>query len=147
MASILVIDDHEAVLETVKVILARQGHAIRTAPNGKAGMALMARRPFDLIITDIFMPEQDGIETIAQLRAISERLPILAISGCDIVGGANFPQAAKQIGASDTLAKPFRATELIGKVETLLGRAESRRHGGAMASGASSHAALGCSAA
>jgi len=126
MASILVIDDHAAVLETVKVVLAKQGHEIRTAPNGKAGMAYVARKNFDLIITDIIMPEQDGIETIAQLRAISDRLPILAISGCGMVGDTNFLTAASQIGASDTLAKPFRATELIEKVGRLLEKASVR---------------------
>ena len=78
MASILVIDDHAAVLETVKVILAKQGHEIRTAPNGKAGMTYMSKKKFDLIITDIIMPEQDGIETIAQLRENLWFLPWVA---------------------------------------------------------------------
>jgi len=129
MASILVIDDHAAVLETVKVILAKQGHEIRTAPNGKVGMAYMSKKKFDLIITDIIMPEQDGIETIAQLRALSSRLPILAISGLGMVGDTDFLKAAAQIGASDTLAKPFRANELVTKVSALLQAAELRGSG------------------
>lgn len=127
MASILVIDDHAAVLETVKVILAKQGHEIRTAPNGRLGMAQMARRHFDLIITDIIMPEQDGMETIERLRQVSARLPILAISGLGMVGDTDFLKAAKAIGASDTLAKPFRAMELVAKVSALLDQADRLR--------------------
>lgn len=131
MASILVIDDHAAVLETVKVILAKQGHAIRTAPNGRAGMLLMAKYKFDLIITDIIMPEQDGIETIAQLRTISAKLPILAISGCGLVNGTDFLKAAAEIGATATLAKPFRASDLLTKVGGLLANMPSRHAGAA----------------
>ena len=143
MASILVIDDHAAVLETVKVILAKQGHEIRTAPNGKAGMAYMSKKKFDLIITDIIMPEQDGIETIAQLRAVSSRLPILAISGLGMVGDTDFLKAASQIGATDTLAKPFRANELVTKVSSLLQAAEARTTAASMPTGA---ALGGCTA-
>jgi CheY-like chemotaxis protein len=128
MASILVIDDHAAVLETVKVILAKQGHEIRTAPNGRLGMAQMAKRKFDLIITDIIMPEQDGIETIERLRQISTKLPILAISGCGMVGDTDFLKAAKEIGASDTLAKPFRAMDLVEKVAALLAGGQTDRN-------------------
>lgn len=127
MASILVIDDHAAVLETVKVILAKQGHEIRTAPNGRLGMAQMAKRHFDLIITDIIMPEQDGMETIERLRQVSARLPILAISGLGMVGDTDFLKAAKAIGASDTLAKPFRAMELVAKVSALLDQGDRLR--------------------
>ncbi|MBL8707435.1 MAG: response regulator [Rhodospirillales bacterium] len=143
MASILVIDDHAAVLETVKVILAKQGHEIRTAPNGKAGMTYMSKKKFDLIITDIIMPEQDGIETIAQLRAVSTRLPILAISGLGMVGDTDFLKAAAQIGATDTLAKPFRAVELVSKVSSLLQGAEARSTAAPVHAGASLG---GCSA-
>lgn len=127
MASILVIDDHAAVLETAKVVLAKQGHEVRTAPNGKLGMSLSARRRFDLIITDIIMPEQDGIETIEQLRRVSPDLPILAISGCGMVGDTDFLKAALAMGANDTLAKPFRASELVEKVSALLADADGRR--------------------
>lgn len=135
MATILVVDDHAAVLETVKVILAKQGHTIRTAPNGRAGMSLMSRHKFDLIITDIIMPEQDGIETIAQLRTVSARLPILAISGCGLVNGTDFLKAAAQIGASETLAKPFRASDLLTKVGGLLAGAPTRAVAGGAAAG------------
>ena len=72
------------------------------------------------------MPEQDGIETIAQLRAMSSRLPILAISGLGMVGDTDFLKAAAAIGATDTLAKPFRAVELVSKVSSLLQAAEAR---------------------
>ncbi|MCC7046745.1 MAG: response regulator [Alphaproteobacteria bacterium] len=127
MASILVIDDHAAVLETAKVVLAKQGHEVRTAPNGKLGMSLSSRRRFDLIITDIIMPEQDGIETIEQLRRVSPDLPILAISGCGMVGDTDFLKAALAMGANDTLAKPFRASELVDKVSALLATVSAAR--------------------
>jgi DNA-binding response OmpR family regulator len=83
-------------------------------------MAQMAKKKFDLIITDIIMPEQDGIETIERLRQISMSMPILAISGCGMVGGTDFLKAATAMGATDTLAKPFRAMELVAKVSALL---------------------------
>jgi DNA-binding response OmpR family regulator len=145
MASILVIDDHAAVLETVKVVLAKQGHEIRTAPNGKLGMALTAKRKFDLIITDIIMPEQDGIETIEQLRRVSPHLPILAISGCGTVGDTDFLKAALAIGATDTLAKPFRAMQLVEKVSALLEAAEAMHQASAGVAGAPA-ACLSCPA-
>jgi len=121
MACILVIDDNEALLETVKVILARHGHAVRTAPDGRCGMIAMGRHSVDLVITDIVMPQQGGIETILQLRASAPGLPILAISGGGGgMGHRGLLEAAARLGATDTLAKPFGAAALLAKVNALL---------------------------
>ena len=121
MANILVIDDDEAVRDMVKSILAVGGHTVLFAADGRSGMQRMTEGKIDLIITDIIMPDQEGIETIQQLRRLGAKLPILAISGGGQRGHADFLSVARELGATDTLAKPFRAKDLIAKITTLLG--------------------------
>jgi len=117
MASILVIDDHAAVLETVKVVLAKQGHEIRTAPNGKAGMAYVARKNFDLIITDIIMPEVNGRQLA---EAALQRLPHIKL----LFTTGYAPNATVHNGVLDPntpqLHKPFTLDQLAAKVREAL---------------------------
>jgi DNA-binding response OmpR family regulator len=114
---ILVIDDDVLLLRTISRILVADGHEVVTASEGERAMALYrAIRP-DLVITDIVMPGQEGIETILTLRRDDNPVKIIAISGMD----AEMLETARLIGADDILEKPFRAHDLVSRVRALGG--------------------------
>jgi two-component system response regulator CpxR len=119
MATILVIDDDAAMRRLILRVLRARGHDLLEAENGDAGIALMKDRTPDLIITDILMPQKEGIETIREVLGRSPGVKIIAISG----GGSQnlmFLDAAKTFGAHAALAKPFRSEELIETVDRVL---------------------------
>lgn len=110
---ILVIEDHAGMARTIEAILVAAGHEVVLAPNGRVGVSLVGDGGFSLIITDIMMPEQDGLETIRHLAAQRPDLRIIAISGSDANGGLDYLPAARQFGAVATLRKPFQPLDLI----------------------------------
>ena len=121
MARILVIDDDPTIRSLVSGILERSGHSIVEAIDGRAGLAIFARESFDLVVTDIVMPEQEGIETIGAIRRLNRAVPILAISGSATIGGSgDYLRAAAALGASGTLQKPFALDAIVEAVEQLL---------------------------
>lgn len=120
MAAILIIDDEELVRYSVRKVLDRLGHEITEAENGAEGLALINQQPFDLIITDIIMPEKEGIETITELRRTHPNLKIIVISGGGRTGKKDYLRMASRLGARHTLAKPFRAEALIEAVDDCL---------------------------
>lgn len=122
MAHILVIDDDEYMRETVRRILESRGHSVEDADEGTAGIARIAQQAPDLVITDIFMPGQDGIETLLELRKAFPRLKVIAMSGGDGSGVLNLLDDAQLLGASRTIAKPFTPQELMAAVEEVLAR-------------------------
>ena len=121
MARILVIDDDGQVRGAIRRILERAGHTVLDAADGEAGIRVYRERPADLIITDIFMPERDGIETIQQLRREFPGVKIIAISGGDRTRSMDLGKDAELLGASRSLRKPFELTELLKAVSELLG--------------------------
>jgi CheY-like chemotaxis protein len=120
VARILVIDDDASVRRAVCRILERAGHTVVDVPDGEAGIRLHRERAADLIITDLFMPVQDGIEVIRQLRREFPGVKILAISGGDRTRTVDLRKGAEFLGASRTLGKPFERTELLKAVSELL---------------------------
>ena len=104
MASILVIDDDGTVRQAIRLMLEQQGHRIQTASEGGTGMMCLAASKVDLVITDMLMPGQEGIETIRDLRRRSRDLPILAMSGGGCTGFHEVLAAARLFGANATLA-------------------------------------------
>lgn len=120
MARILVIDDDDLARFTVERILVAAGYAVVLAENGAAGMRRQRETPFDLVITDILMPERDGIETIRALKADFPQLGVIAISGGGRMGNLDFLQMAEGFGVADTIPKPFSADELLAKVARVL---------------------------
>ena len=120
MARILVIDDEDLVRFTVEQILMSAGHVVDTAENGAAGMHRQRQFPFDLVITDIMMPEQDGIETIRALKAEFPNLPIIAISGGGRMGNLNYLEMVKNFGVSSAIPKPFTPDDILTRVNTAL---------------------------
>ena len=120
MARILVIEDDVAVRTVIRKMLVKNGHDVIEAPDGKVGISLFWESPADLIITDILMPEKEGIVTIMELRRDFPDVNILAISGGGKITSGDYLSLAKNIGATRTLSKPFTGKELIGVVEELL---------------------------
>ena len=116
---ILVIDDDLLIRCTLARILESCGHEVATAADGLRGMAAFRSAPPDLVITDILMPEQEGIETIRQMRRERPHTKIVAISGGGQPHGFDILTMARRLGADDVIAKPFGAEELLGSVGRL----------------------------
>jgi two-component system, chemotaxis family, chemotaxis protein CheY len=119
MAKILIIDDDKMVRDTLRMLLTAAGHHIIVANDGKQGLKAFAEIQPDLVITDILMPEKEGVETIGDIRKIS-KVPIIAMSGGGRVGNMSFLTVAQQFGANRTFAKPFQIDELLNAVKELL---------------------------
>jgi len=118
--AILVIDDDLAISKIIKKMLDGAGYAVTCIVDGKQAMrAIRACRP-DLVITDLIMPNQEGIETIMQLRQYDPTVPIIAMSGGGRLGNFDFLEMAQSLGATATLAKPFGSAALLDKVRACL---------------------------
>jgi len=119
MSRILVIDDEAGIREVIQVVLMREGHTVLAAKDGEVGLAAFVAGKPDLVITDIIMPEKEGLETILAIRKLDPLVPIIAISGGGRTGNADYLPLAAKFGATATLTKPFGATalrELVGKM-------------------------------
>ncbi|MEQ8857713.1 MAG: response regulator [Pseudomonadales bacterium] len=122
MSAILVIDDDASVREVIGEMLRLEGHEVTMAENGRDGIGLLHAERFDLVITDLIMPEKEGIETISEIRRTNDTIPIVAISGGGRLGPGDYLETARHIGADATLAKPFARQELLSTIESLLTR-------------------------
>lgn len=120
MTSILLIDDDAAGREVTAEVLRQAGHTVTTAPDGKAGLALYQANPHDLIITDINMPEMDGLELLMFLRRTEPRPRVIAISGGYQFSETLYLPVAQRLGVQRTLAKPIRAEVLLRNVIEVL---------------------------
>jgi DNA-binding response OmpR family regulator len=116
---VLVVDDNEDMRVTVQALLQADGFDVVVAADGEAALALHRKSPADVVITDLFMPDKDGIETIIELRKLSPLVKIVAISGWTSAQGSDYLQVAREIGASVTLQKPFDPQELSRVVREL----------------------------
>lgn len=113
MVKVLVVDDEELVRLTLRQMLESEGHDVLEARNGREAVAIQNRTPADIVLTDIIMPEQEGIETIIQLRRQDPNLRIVAISGGGRMKNLDFLRVAANVGADATLTKPFTTDELV----------------------------------
>lgn len=120
MPRVLVIDDEQLARFTVREILETAGHEVVEAKNGRQGVAFQKANAFDIVVTDIIMPEQEGVETIIELKRDFPDLPIIAISGGGRTRNLDFLEIAKQYGADHVLAKPFSEEDLLGAIDTCL---------------------------
>jgi len=120
MARIIVIDDNEAARSTMRRVLERVGHEVLEASDGAAGLKLLAETGVTLVITDIFMPGQDGIVTLGRIRKEFPGVRVIAVSGGDATGRIDLRRDAELLGAARTLRKPFAPTELRRAVEETL---------------------------
>ncbi len=120
MARILVIDDDDMIRDVVRQMLENEGFEVADACEGSEGMALQRKRPADLVITDLIMPDQEGLETIKELREEFPQVKIMAISGGGWIGAGPYLGTAGKIGAHAALAKPFEREALLAVVRELL---------------------------
>jgi CheY-like chemotaxis protein len=121
MKTILIIDDDEAVLGLFSQFLEAKDYAVLQAADGREGLRLFDTDPPDLVITDIMMPEMDGLEILQNLRKTSPDLPVIAISGGMRNATINFLPHAKTFGACRVFEKPVALSDLLQAVEELLG--------------------------
>lgn len=121
MASILAVDDNARLLSVVVDVLTSAGHMVKVAANGREATNLIQRNKFDLILTDLYMPEKDGLEILLELRKKSPNLKVIVMSG-----GAtdyhlpNSLHIATALGAVKTISKPFSMDVLIDAVNSEL---------------------------
>jgi CheY-like chemotaxis protein len=120
MARILVIDDDPIIRDVVRRTLEARGHDVTLETDGAAGVAALAQAPFDLVITDIFMPGQDGIVTVLQIRKTFPTQKIIAMSGGDSTGRIDLRRDAELLGATGSLRKPFAPAQLMALVDEIL---------------------------
>ena len=121
MRRILIIDDDHHILLMIKKMLERAGFEVDLASNGNEGLELFKRMPIDLVITDIIMPEKEGLETIREMKRLRSDLKIIAMSGGGKVSSDNYLNTAKIFGASKILTKPFSQKQMVSAVQDLIG--------------------------
>jgi CheY-like chemotaxis protein len=120
MPDLILIEDDELLRRMLARLLERHGFSVREAGNGLEGLKLMRERPAPLVVTDLIMPEMEGIETIRHLRRLYPETRIVAISQGGAIGPKCYLAIATQLGADHTLAKPFRPEQLLRLVAELL---------------------------
>jgi DNA-binding response OmpR family regulator len=120
MARILIIDDEAMIRDLLVNILEREGYETVTASGGKDGIKIHQENPADLIITDLLMPEKDGLETIMELRRDFKDVKIIAMSGGGKIDPETYLQIAKTMGAIEIITKPFDLRELLKTIQELL---------------------------
>jgi len=117
MSSVLVVDDEEQVRQLIRETLEQAGHHVWEARDGKEALLLFRQSHADLVIMDILMPDQDGLESIVSLRREYPKVKVIAITGgTDMIGILTFLDVAKMLGATRTLQKPFEMRALLDAV-------------------------------
>ena len=120
MASILLIDDDHDFRMITAQVLRQAGHTVSEAPDGKTGLKLYHAGAYDLIITDMAMPDMDGVELMVGLQHTAPRPRVIAISGGSRFSNPVYLPMAKKLGAQRALQKPFRPEELLQAVAEVL---------------------------
>jgi two-component system, cell cycle response regulator CpdR len=120
MAKILVLDDEPSILLMIKKMLEKAGYEVSVALNGIEGMRLFEKDRYDMVITDIIMPEKEGLETIFELRRQYPKLKIIAISGGGRISPDGYLPGAKLLGADMVFQKPLVQKDFLAAVAKLL---------------------------
>ena len=120
MGRILIIDDEPDLRSLLRDFLEPIGHHIEEAPTGDEGISVMRKSPIDLVITDIFMPDKDGIETILHLREAYPDVKIIAISGGGRVGTRDALDSALEFGAQRVFTKPLDGKKIVKAINDLI---------------------------
>lgn len=121
MPTILLVDDDEEFRTILGESLRRAGYEVREARDGRQGLKLYRDRTADLIITDLIMPEKEGLEMIQEVRRLRPDVKIIAISGGSRDGSSDYLKIAKAFGARQVLAKPFTRDEMLNSINEVLG--------------------------
>jgi CheY-like chemotaxis protein len=117
---ILVVDDDAIVRETLVEILSSEGYDLVTAQDGRHGLKLFRSENPDLVVTDIIMPEMEGIQMITEIRAMDPKAKVIAVSGGARIGNTDFLKIARLLGANDVVYKPFDPDDFLARVSKCL---------------------------
>lgn len=117
MKRVLIIDDDEVFRAYIQELLEISGYDVVSAANGREGIEAVEEAPPDLVITDLVMPEVEGLEVIRSLRRTNKDLPVIAVSGGNCGFGASYLKIAEKFGATAIFDKPFDVEEFMAVVE------------------------------
>lgn len=120
MPGVLIVDDEKGMRKIINISLTRRKFEVFEAENGRDAISHFKPSITDLVITDLIMPEEDGLEVIMKLRKLKPTIKIIAISGGGIVGPRSYLDMAKVLGADAVYSKPFSINNLVLKIEELL---------------------------
>lgn len=121
MALILIVDDDPTVLRMLSLVMQRDGYTVMQAEDGEVAMKLFRAQPADVIITDLLMPNKEGLELISEAREISPNVGIIAYSGGGKMQPQEYLEFARGLGADKVFTKPVPITELSLAVAELIG--------------------------
>jgi len=120
MSRILIIDDELSIRRVLRSMLEQAGHTVFDAIDGREGVALWRREPSDVVVTDIFMPEKDGVEVIMEMKRAATKPKIIAMSGGGQKGLLDWKPAALLLGADRVLVKPFDQQTFLSTIQEVL---------------------------
>ena len=120
MPGILLVEDDNELREMLKTALLRRKYTVMEASNGREAIIRIKPSITDLVITDLIMPEEDGLKVILKFKEIKPAIKIIAISGGGKAGPGGYLNLAKALGADAVFSKPFSTNDLIAKIEDLL---------------------------
>jgi CheY-like chemotaxis protein len=120
MSVILIIEDDKELREMLKTALTRKDYTVLEAENGKEALINFKPGVTDLVVTDLIMPEEDGLKVIMKIREKKQGIKVIAISGGGKAGPGSYLNLAKALGADAIYSKPFSINDLILKIEDLL---------------------------
>ncbi len=120
MAGILVIDDDTIMRDMLVQMLEGAGHSATGAGSAKEGLRLLEQHEFNLVVTDIVMPDMEGLETIVRIKTDRKKLPIIAISGGGQGPADKYLKMAHKLGADYAFAKPLDSDQFLGAVRECL---------------------------
>lgn len=120
MARILLIDDEELVRNFLRTVIENRGYDVTTAANGNEGLRLLGEGNYDVVITDLFMDDKDGISTIMDIKKQDSDIPIIAMSGGGWSSGVDYLKVAQQMGVAYTFSKPIPNKEFLAAIDSLV---------------------------
>jgi CheY-like chemotaxis protein len=118
--SILVVDDEPGIRELLSLMLEAAGHTVTVAEDGIQAPKILESQPIDVVITDLLMPERDGLEFITEVRKKYPKVKIIAMSGGGHIARDSYLRIAKNFGAHVLLEKPFSQSGVLGAVDAVL---------------------------
>jgi len=118
--TILIIDDEIDITTMLKRLFERKGYSVYTASDGNQGIEMFQKHAIDLVITDIIMPEKEGVEVIFELQKTNPECKIIAVSGGGYLNPQDYLSTARELGVSATFSKPFDTQVLLSKVQELI---------------------------
>lgn len=122
MPGILIVEDDKDLREMLKTSLGKRKYLVLEASNGKEAISKFKPSVTDLVITDLIMPDEDGLKVIMKIREIKPEIKVIAISGGGKAGPGNYLNLARALGADEVFSKPFSVSDLMAKIESMLDR-------------------------